>query len=209
MKDYRSPLTTLDLLAVARAHPVLSRYHAGTYPLDALSQLTVSGRPRHLIYNASPSTSPGSHWISMWLAPDLSIEVMDSLGQRPTSTHVMDFLRRHANRATYLSRRVQDLGGSSNACGLYCLSHGIARARGETLTTWLAQFSDCTPDNDRRMNCEFMRDLAIPTLFVPRLRNWQRALRQACRPVRCRVSSDTASKETRWSHRRKKVRSSR
>lgn len=209
MKDYKSPLTTLDLLAVARAHPLLGRYHAGTYPLDALSQLTIAGRPRHVIYNASPSTSPGSHWISMWLASDLSVEVMDSLGQRPTSPHVIAFLRRHAQRATYTARRVQDLSSASNACGLYCLSHGIARARGISLATWLEQFSDCTPDNDRLMHCEFMRDLALPTLFVPRLRNWQRTLGQACRPVQCSGSSDAASKQARWSRRPSKLLTSR
>lgn len=179
MKTYTSPLDTLDLMAVAKAHPVLRRVHAGTYPLDTLPKLAVAGRPRHIIFNTSKSTEPpGTHWISIWLASDTTAEVMDSLGQRPRAPEVLNFLRRHASEIRYSTRRIQHL--QSNTCGLYCLSHGLARAKGRTFASWIGQFSHCTQLNDRLMQCEFMRELALPSLFHPRLRSWKRAVSQAC-----------------------------
>lgn len=189
MRDFTSALSTLDILDVARVHPVLQRYHEGTFPLDALSKLVITGkRPRHIVYNTSPSTDPpGTHWISIWLAADMTSEVMDSLGGQILQTEVFDFLRRHASRAVHSVKRIQHL--ASNACGLYCLSHGLARARGTTLAAWLSQFTDCAKNNDQLMYCEFMREMALPSLFTPRLRGWKQAQARACRTARCTVAS--------------------
>lgn len=183
MKNYSSPLTTLDLMTVAEAQPLLRRVHAGTYALDALSSLSIIGRPRHLIYNTSPSRAPGEHWISIWLSADTTAEVMDSLGRKPVFPEVLSFLRRHSSRSVYSAEHIQSL--TSNACGLYCLSHGLARARGHSLTTWLSAFSDCARDNDQLVYCEFMKRMAFPSLFTPRLRRWAHELELACRRVDC------------------------
>lgn len=189
MKTYESPLTTLDLLAVARANPTLRRVHAGTYPLDALPTLLITGRPRHILYNASPSTDRGTHWLSIWLSNDTTAEVMDSLGQRPISPEVLSFLRRHASRSVYSTQKIQDI--SSNACGLYCLSHGLARARGYSFTHWLSRFSDCPANNDQIVYCEFMTQLAFPSLFTPRLRGWKRVVDRSCRRKVCIEKEDS------------------
>lgn len=189
MKTYESPLTTLDLLAVARANPALHHVHAGTYPLDALPTLLVAGRPRHIVYNASPSTDPGTHWLSIWLSNDTTAEVMDSLGQRPVYPEVLSFLRRHASRSVYSTQRIQDI--NSNACGLYCLSHGLARARGYSFAQWLSRFSDCSANNDQIVYCEFMNQLAFPSLFTPRLRGWDHAVGRACRRKVCSDQEDS------------------
>jgi hypothetical protein len=181
MKDYRSPLTTLDIEDAARAHPLMYRVHAGTFSLDALPSLGLTGRPHHIVYNTSPSTESGSHWISIWLASDTTAEVMDSLGNRPTQPEVLSFLRRHASRAVFNASQIQSW--TSNTCGLYCLSHGLARCRGRSFAEWLSRFSECTHENDRMMQCEFMRELALPSLFTPRLDNWNRVLSKACRRV--------------------------
>lgn len=180
MRDFKSPLTTLDVLGVARAHPALKRVHVGTYPLDALPDLSVTGRPRHLVFNLSPSTiPPGSHWVSIWLSGDTTAEVVCSLGQRPTAPEILNFLRRHASRVVFNTTRLQ--ARKSAACGLYCLSHGLARARGINLATWLSRFTNCPRQNDQIVYCEFMREMAFPSLFSPRLRNWRCSLARACR----------------------------
>lgn len=167
-------------MTAAKAHPVLRRYHVGTYPLDALPKLTIAGRPRHIIYNLSPSTQPpGTHWVSIWLTRDMKAEVVDSLGQPPSSHEVLGFVRRHSTSASFCEKQLQAL--TSNVCGLYALSHGLARARGQSLATWLRQFSDRPSQNDKLMQCQFMRELAIPSLFSPRLTRWRRTVEEACR----------------------------
>lgn len=186
MKGYSSALTTLDLNDAATIHPVLGRYYAGAFPVDALSTLIVSGRPKHLIYNVSPSYTQGSHWISVFLNKDLSAVVVDSLGMKPSCPVVLSFLRRHAEKIIYSSKLIQN--PSSAACGLYCLSHGLASARGYRLDHWLSQFGPCLEANDRLMQCEFMQELAIPSLFTPRLRNWEQIVARACKPRRCESS---------------------
>jgi len=200
MKDFTSPTTTLDLAAAARAHPVLRRFHVGTFPLDALPTLSVAGRPRHIIYNLSPSTRPpGTHWVSVWLGKDMKAEVMDSLGQRPFSTEILGFIRRHCTGAVFSERVIQHW--SSNACGLYCLSHGLARARGQSFRSWLSQFSSRLPANDALVQCQFMRELAIPSLFSPHLRSWRLEVGRACRSV----SLPPGEQEQACTRRRKKL----
>ena len=195
MRDFTSPLSTLDILDVAHLHPVLKRYHEGTFPLDALSKLVISGkRPRHIIYNTSPSNDPGSHWISIWLSADMSAEVMNSLGNHPIHPEVLVFLRRYASRTFCSTLPIQSY--VSNACGLYCLSHGLARAKGKTFATWLDQFSDCADNNDQLMYCEFMREMALPSLFTPRVRSWKQAVSLACRRVTC--SRTRAARKAAW-----------
>ena len=185
MKDYTSPTTTLDLTAAAKAHPTLRRYHIGTFPLDALASLTVGGRPRHLIYNESPSTRPpGSHWVSVWLTKDFKAEIVNSLGRQPLAPEVLSFVRRHSASAKYSDRQIQSW--TSNVCGLYCLSHGLARARGQSLDSWMKQFTERLADNDDLVQCEFMRELAIPSMFSPSLRNWRKQVERACRNVSLR-----------------------
>ena len=184
MKSYSSPLSTTDLLRVFRAHPILNAAHVGVFPRDALADLTVHGRPRHLVYNVKASYEDDGavgHWISIWLGEDTRAELVDSLGMKPMHPEVLSFLRRHASTAVYTSRRLQDW--ASNCCGLYCLSHALARARGRYVQDWLAQFTDCHKGNDSRIKCEFMQELAFPSLFSPPIRGWQSAVARACRPV--------------------------
>lgn len=189
MRDFTSPLSTLDILDVARTHPVLRKHHEGTFPLDALSRLVITGRrPRHIVYNTSPSTKPpGTHWVSIWLSADTTAEVMNSLGHQPLQPEVLQFLRRNASQIFYSAKPLQ--GRFSSACGLYCLSHGLARARGHSLRKWMKQFSECTRRNDQLMYCEFMREMALPSLFTPRLRNWKQSTARACRKVACKSVS--------------------
>lgn len=195
MKDFTSPLSTLDILDVAHMHPVLKRFHEGAFPLDALPKIVLTGkRPRHIIYNTSPSSDPGTHWVSIWLNDDMTAEVMNSLGNQSLHPEVLAFLRRYASRTFCSTVPLQSF--VSNACGLYCMSHGLARARGKTLATWLAQFSDCAQDNDQLMYCEFMREMALPSLFTPRVRHWKQAVARACRRVSC--SRALTSRKATW-----------
>lgn len=195
MRDFTSPLSTLDILDVAHLHPTLKRYHEGTFPLDALPKLVISGkRPRHIIYNTSPSNDPGTHWVSIWLSADTTAEVMNSLGNQPLQPEVLAFLRRYASHTFRSTMPIQSY--VSSACGLYCLSHGLARAKGKTLAVWLDQFSDCADDNDHLMYCEFMREMALPSLFTPRVRSWKQAIARACRRVEC--SSTRAASKAAW-----------
>ena len=191
MRSYTSPLTTLELTGASRLQPLLARVHIGTFPVDALSELRVIGRPRHLVYNTAASNSRGEHWVSIWLAKDKTIEIMDSLGRAPTDPRVVDFAWRHAIKIVYSGRELQHW--SSNACGLYCLSHGLARARGESLSSWLDRFGEDTLANDRKVQCEFMRSLATPYSFSPppTPHRWKQLVKQACGSVRTRARHGT------------------
>jgi hypothetical protein len=191
MRSYTSPLTTLELTGATRLQPLLARVHMGTFPVDALSDLHLIGRPRHLVYNTASSNSRGEHWISIWLGKDNSAEIMDSLGHPPTDPRVLDFAWRHANSILYSRRELQHW--RSNACGLYCLSHGLARARGESLSSWLDRFGDDTLANDRKVQCEFMRSLATAYSFspTPTPRRWKQLVKRACESVRTRTRHGT------------------
>lgn len=182
MNSYRSPLDTEDILLVARTHPILERVHEGTYPLERLATLIVGDRPRHIIFNQSPSWDPsgGTHWESIFLSADTTGEVFSSLGDRPSQPEVVSFMKRHCSSAVYCSTPLQAAG--SNCCGIYCLSHGMARARGISFESWLSRFSvSDRRGNDSMMHCEFMTTMAYPALFTPRVRNhWAKVVGEAC-----------------------------
>ena len=204
MRDYRSPLSTDDLLSVIRAHPILSSISAGVYSLDALDALTVAGRPRFLIYNQSPAwLAPGSHWVAIWLRADTCGEVFSSLGDRPNQPEVLRFVRRHCSQGIYSSVPVQ--AGQSNCCGIYCLSYAYERARGTTLERWLSQFTSNRDANDNRVTCHFMTHLAFPGLFSTRL-NWRLAVSRVCADGGGMGGSGSMAKPTR---RRRRTRSKR
>lgn len=192
MKDFASSTTTLDLTHAAKKHPKLGPHHVGTFPLDALPSLTITRRPCHLIYNLSRSSEPpGSHWVSIWLSNQGTAEVVDSFGRRPKSREVLTFLRRHARIRLYSSQQIQSLG--SDSCGLFCLSHGLARARGVPLHSWLARFGRHLQTNDALVQCEFMKELAYPALFSVRIRNWRQEVQRACHPVSRRSAAARSS----------------
>lgn len=178
-----------------RHHPTLRRIHIGTFPVDALARLRVKDRPRHLIYNMSPSYAldSGSHWLSIWLSADMRGEVVDSLGSSVIQPDVVSFLRRHCTAAVRTTKPLQD--SNSAACGLYCLSHALHRARGESLGAWLGRFGSCRRSNDASVQCEFMRMLATPSLFSPRLEDWRSQVSRACRPAGCGPVDRRASEE--------------
>ena len=180
MRTFSSPLSTLDLLAAFHHNPLLKKLHVGTFALDALESLLVKQRPAHLVYNTARSTDgPGRHWISIYLRADgRTAEIIDSLCQPLNLPEVKWFLSRHASRTVLAPRPLQS--PYSNACGLYCISHAWARARGIGLNTWLARFSSDLLANDRQVQCEFMSDIAHPSFFYPPLPNWTRVLARAC-----------------------------
>ena len=184
MRSYTSPLSTEDILAVVHAHPLLRGVSAGVYPLDGLARLVVSGRPAHVIYNQLPSWAPQGamgHWVSIYLSADLRAEVMSSLGDRPDQIEVIEFMGRHCTSAVFTAVQIQD--DNSNCCGVYALSHGMARARGTSLRTWLGQFGACRTENDKKIQCEFLQTLSYPALFTHRF-NWRRALAATCGALR-------------------------
>lgn len=191
MKDYSSPLSTVDITTAAQGHPLLSPHFIGVFPLDAIETLsldsTTAAAARFFVYNTAPSYDPpGRHWIGVWVVPGSSAEIIDSLGDKPAES-VISFLLRHVARISYSKKAIQN--PFSSACGLYCLSYALARARGQSMMQWLQRFGSCGQRNDAQVQCEFMKAMAVPSMFHPRLRNWKRVVRRACYDRRrCRQS---------------------
>lgn len=189
MKDLVSPLSTVDVEAICRAHPVLARVHYGTFPMDMLPADKDFKRPVHFCVNTDPSTLPGQHWISIYSEGKRHAEVMNSLGGPPLKDpRLTAFLARlaHGNKAVTNTQTLQD--GQSVACGLYVLSHAFFRAAGMPFRTWLARFAPQNlTANTRRVQCDFIKRYGHRgwlTPAVPRA-TWVRWMRAACGTQTC------------------------
>jgi len=161
------PLSTQECNLIANQDPYLKKVFQGTFPCDKL--------PRHAkknaayIVNTDPAGQPGQHWIAVWLENNLC-EVMDSYGlplewyrtTRPLIDWITTLDKRH-----WVTNGTTLQGLHSSACGHYCLAYLKLKARGGSLTDFLALFSDHDyVQNDQKV-ASMLDPLPMPsTTFV-------------------------------------------
>ena len=95
------------------------------------------------VVNLDASTGPGSHWVCLYLKPEIS-EYFDSLGNAP---HKLEsFLLDRGCQYIYNSKKLQS--EKSDVCGDFCILFSFLRCRGITLEKFLSLFSDDLILND-------------------------------------------------------------
>lgn len=102
-------------------------------------------RPVYMISNLDPDTSPGSHWVAIYVNTDGVGEYFDTFGRKPNNYH-LTFLKRNTNRWTYNNKLIQSV--FSSFCGEYCLLYLYFKIRGMSLRNFVEMFSDDTICND-------------------------------------------------------------
>jgi hypothetical protein len=75
--------------------------------------------PAAFIVNLSPSTVPGSHWVSIFIDEDRNVEYFDSFGIEPQIPSIISFMKRHGKNIFYTNQQLQHL--SSKNCGKYAI----------------------------------------------------------------------------------------
>lgn len=73
--------------------------------------------PAIFIINLSPSTQPGTHWVSVYIDGQGSGFYFDSFGLPPRNVHILRFLRMHTKNFIYNKKQIQHL--SSIKCGRF------------------------------------------------------------------------------------------
>jgi len=105
---------------------------------------TLPTRPRLLVVNTDPATSPGRHWVCMYVENGRG-EYFDSFGQAPTVTFER-YLNRHCSSWTFNSRQLQSV--ISRFCGHYCIYYCVLRSRGIDMPNVVNSFTTDTALND-------------------------------------------------------------
>lgn len=133
---------------------VLKRFECGThrgiiknYGVFACDQLPVDvgdivKRPAFYISNTEPQTSAGRHWISIYVPTRGPLEFFDSFAMRPRNRYFTAFLRLHGEGKKYIYNTKRLQGDFSATCGYYSLLYLRARCRGQSMRSFVSQFSD-------------------------------------------------------------------
>ena len=167
------PLSTQECNMVANQDPILKKIFQGTFPCDGLPR--PPKKNACYIVNTDPTGQPGQHWIALWLENQL-IEVMDSYGlplewyrtTQPLIDWITTLDKRH-----WVTNGTTLQGLHSAACGHYCLAYLKLKARGGTLSDFLALFSD----HDYVQN-----DQKVATILDPLPMPSTTFLNQCCQP---------------------------
>lgn len=169
MRGVRIPLSTVELLQACRSHERVNRVHFGVFSIDLLPTCSAYKKPFHLIVNCSPSTQPGSHWLSLYCSKDGTVEILDSLARGPPfDARLVHFAKKFGSVIRTNSHVLQD--DASVACGLFALSHAHFRTAGMAFEAWLARFEKHDlKRNSRIVECDFIRHYAMRNAQAPTL----------------------------------------
>lgn len=99
----------------------------GVYPCDIQPKPNKS-KVYSLIFNTGDSTSPGEHFIAIYVTPKC-FYYFDSFGLKPADNNIKNFIDLNkGNRRLILSRRrVQS--NTSNFCGYFCTAFLLSKDR--------------------------------------------------------------------------------
>lgn len=130
-----------------------SRTHITVCAIDELPKGKLKNdRNYAFVVNLSRSTSSGSHWIAIWI--DLCNRkhskaagyVLDSLGFKPRSYQIIDFLNKNCTRQYFCTKQIQQI--RSTVCGMYAACFIIYMIKYNSFTGFLARFSKNLLIND-------------------------------------------------------------
>lgn len=122
---------------------LLQRFNTPTSPIivcavDELPTIRLKrGKNYGFVVNLSPKSSPGSHWIAIYIQ---NIDG-EQLGYyiRPRSAYLTKFLRKNCSRIGYSKRQLQQL--HTNVCGMYAAYFLIHMINGFPFSAFLSKFS--------------------------------------------------------------------
>lgn len=116
----------------------------GVFACDQLP--TKFSLPALFIINLSPSSEPGSHWVSIYIDRHGVALYFDSFGLQPCNTDILLFLKLHSKTAIYNKKQVQHL--SSIKCGRFASVFAVSMLRNIDLKPFFARFSYNLKIND-------------------------------------------------------------
>ena len=96
----------------------IGRVFKGVYALDQITRL----KPRFLaayVFNTKPSTSPGEHWVAVYIRSNGKAVYFDSLGFQPRHTQIIKFLKKHSTKRTFSRKIIQN--PFTVTCGEHCI----------------------------------------------------------------------------------------
>ena len=133
------PLSTRVLETLAHEDPLIRPYFQGVYPADRLPRQVLEGG---YIVNTDPHDQPGQHWLALWVEKPSHCEMFDSYGL-PLKFYKDPSLHRWWNQFATMTRSGQSIQSlQSQACGHYCIQYLKAKAKGNSLIDFLAQWDE-------------------------------------------------------------------
>lgn len=102
--------------------------------------------PALFIINLSPSSQPGSHWVSLHIDEKGTAFYFDSFGMPPRNTDILRFMRLHSKRSVHNRKQLQHL--SSIKCGRFVCVFVISMLRGNGFKSVADKFSNNLKIND-------------------------------------------------------------
>jgi hypothetical protein len=97
----------------------------GIRAADKLPDILQSGQS--LIFNASDSNEPGTHWLCLYQNPACVLEMFDSCGNCPDTYNLKGKLPQYG-AIIYNTKKLQ--GRNSSLCGVYCMYYLFYKCRG-------------------------------------------------------------------------------
>lgn len=129
-----------EITSYIQSDKIMKKFFQGVLPYDMLP-LKVNS-PGFFIVNTDPSTSPGKHWVCVYV--DEKIEYFDSFGRPPNE--IRAFISNLNTPYIYSTKCLQS--SSSDVCGDYCVLYAYFRCRGYSMDWFLKLFSSDTHYND-------------------------------------------------------------
>ena len=140
---------TGELEYIISCDDAMSRMVLGVYAANSLPTSNFSKRVG-LIANTDEATSPGKHWVSLFIPAKGLPEFFDPLAYKPTHIHSYfeDFLVNRGPAYKYNTQKVQS--DSSSNCGLFCIYFLYMRSRNIPFQDILRSFSPNLDENDSK-----------------------------------------------------------
>ena len=100
----------------------------------------IKQNPWILVCNASPSSSEGTHWFTLFKDGSEQMELLDSLGCSPAIYDLQLFMQNQGvSKCVYNSLRIQDV--RSSVCGHYCVYFTHQKCLGNSIDNIVERFS--------------------------------------------------------------------
>ena len=90
----------------------------GVYALDQITRLKPRF-PAAYVFNTKPSTSPGEHWVAVYIRSNGKAVYFDSLGFQPRHTQIIKFLKKHSTKWVFSRKTIQH--PFTAVCGEHCI----------------------------------------------------------------------------------------
>ena len=90
----------------------------GVYAIDQIARLKPIV-PAAYVINTKPITSPGEHWIAVYITVNGKAVYFDSFGRRPHHPQIIRFLKKHTTKWTFSRKIIQN--PFTVTCGEHCI----------------------------------------------------------------------------------------